>query len=78
MQKSFLFSFLSAAILFSTLAGAESPGRYVRKQLKPNFFIPPKELDHTEKLSEFNYYPGEEENKGSGRTGSTTAAGKRA
>lgn len=64
MQKSFLFSFLSAAILFSTLAGAESPGRYVRKQLKPNFFIPPKELDHTEKLSEFNYYPGEEENKG--------------
>ena len=43
MQKSFLFSFLSAAILFSTLAGAESPGRYVRKQLKPNFFIPPKE-----------------------------------
>ena len=49
MQKSFLSSFLSAAILFSTLAGAESPGRYVRKQLKPNFFIPPKELDHTEK-----------------------------
>ena len=64
MQKSFLSSFLSAAILFSTLAGAESPGRYVRKQLKPNFFIPPKELDHTEKLPEFNYYPGEEENKG--------------
>ena len=63
MQKSFLFSFLSAAILFSTLAGAESPGRYVRKQLKPNFFIPPQELDHTEKLPEFNYYPGEEEKK---------------
>ena len=36
----------------------------MRKQLKPNFFIPPKELDHTEKLPEFNYYPGEEENKG--------------
>lgn len=63
MQKSFLFLFLSAAILFSTLADAESSERYVRKQLKPNFFIPPQELDHTEKLPEFNYYPGEEEKK---------------
>lgn len=63
MQKSFLFSLLSFAVFFSTLAGAELSARYVRKPQKPNFFIPDKELDHTEKLPEFNYYPNDEENK---------------
>ena len=60
MQKSFLLPVLSVLALFSSFAGAEYPGRYVRKQLKPNFFIPAEELDHTEKLPEFNYYPEEE------------------
>ncbi len=57
MQKLFLFSAVSAIFAFSLLAQAAQPGRYVRKQLKPNFFIPEKDLDYTEKLPEFNYYP---------------------
>ena len=57
MQKLFLFSAISAIFAFSLLAQAAQPGRYVRKQLKPNFFIPEEDLDYTEKLPEFNYYP---------------------
>lgn len=57
MQKLFLFSAISAVFAFSLLAQAAQPGRYVRKQLKPNFFIPEEDLDYTEKLPEFNYYP---------------------
>lgn len=57
MQKLFLFSAITALLAFSIITQASQPGRYVRKQLKPNFFIPEKDLDNTEKLPEFNYYP---------------------
>lgn len=60
MQKMF-FIFLIALIAgISITAAAQRPGEYIRKQLKPSFFIPEKELDSTEKLPEFNYYPEEE------------------
>ena len=53
MQKSFLFSVLTITVLFSAIVGAECQDRYVRKQLKPNFFIPDKELNRAERLPEF-------------------------
>lgn len=57
MRKLFFISALAAVSLFSLLTSAEYPGRYVRKQLKPVFFIPAKEIERSEKLPKFNYYP---------------------
>lgn len=57
MQKSFFIFSIAAIAALSISALAQQPGKYVRKQLKPAFFIPDKELNRTEKLPEFNYYP---------------------
>lgn len=57
MRKLFFISSLVTVSLFSLLTAAEYPGRYVRKQLKPTFFIPAKEIERSEKLPKFNYYP---------------------
>lgn len=57
MRKLFLITALVAISILSHPVGAEQPGRYVRKQLKPSFFVPDKEFGRNEKLPEFNYYP---------------------
>ncbi len=57
MQKLVLFSVLSILFVFGINTDAVQAERYVRKQLKPNFFIPEQDLNYTEKLPEFNYYP---------------------
>lgn len=57
MKKSFLILSVAVAAVLSLTAFAQQPGRYVRKQLKPAFFIPEKELNRSEKLPEFHYYP---------------------
>ena len=55
MWKTHLAFGIAAALIAS--AALAQPGRYVRKQLKPQFFIPEKELNRQEELPEFNYYP---------------------
>lgn len=63
MQKSFCFRFECGNPLQHPCRRRIS-GALCAQTAEAEFFIPPKELDHTEKLPEFNYYPGEEENKG--------------
>ena len=55
MKRYCLLIILCVVAIFSSLAFAQKPGGYVRKTLKPDFFIPEGELDKKEKLPTFYY-----------------------
>lgn len=55
-KKIFTLIFFMFSILWISVSGAQE-GRYVRKKLPPNFFVPKSAVEKPEKLPEFNRYP---------------------
>lgn len=54
-MKNFVFAVLALSLILLSVAVSAQEGRYVRKKLAPNFFIPQAELEHREVLPPFYY-----------------------
>lgn len=52
-MNKFVLGLLAFTAAFATSATAQESGRYTRKAVRPNFFIPEKEFDKQERLPEF-------------------------
>ena len=54
-MKNSVFAVLLLSIILLSVAAVAQEGRYVRKKLTPNFFIPQSELERREVLPPFYY-----------------------